>query len=124
MWKSRFLRFPRTVGAEENLPLVFLGVHGPSFPQSFPSRRPFLLRFEASEQSPFRCLHPSRCFGIAVCSRLLIQCRNRHTRPEIFRHVRYLSQDLPGCCVPSIHSPLSSFCSGHYLRYSTGPVEV
>ena len=25
-------RFPRAVGAEENLVLVFLGVHGPSFP--------------------------------------------------------------------------------------------
>src|ERR1035437_9401250 len=32
MWESRSLRFPRAVGAEGNLLLVFLGVHGPSFP--------------------------------------------------------------------------------------------
>src|SRR6266404_2693998 len=38
MWKSRSVRFPRTVGAEENLLSVFLGVHGPAFPQSFPFR--------------------------------------------------------------------------------------
>jgi hypothetical protein len=31
MWESQ-QRFPRAVGAEENLSLVFLGVHSPSFP--------------------------------------------------------------------------------------------
>src|SRR5579862_7434093 len=33
MWESRFLRFPRAVGKEGNLLLVFLFFHGPSFPQ-------------------------------------------------------------------------------------------
>jgi hypothetical protein len=34
MWESR-QRFPRAVGTEENLPLVFLCVHNPSFPPPF-----------------------------------------------------------------------------------------
>src|SRR5450432_1383075 len=32
MWESQ-LRFPRAVDSEVNLPLVFLGVHCPSFPR-------------------------------------------------------------------------------------------
>jgi hypothetical protein len=42
MWESR-LRFPRAVGAEGNLLLVFLRVHGPAFPPpSFLMRSSFV----------------------------------------------------------------------------------
>src|SRR5579862_2565936 len=116
MWESRFVRFPRTVEAEGNLPLVFLGVHRPAFPQ-FPlsSCRPFFPRFNTSKQVPLRFLHPPRGLRITVHPGLLIQPCNRDPRAEISSHVRQLPQDLPGRGVPAVASLLLSLGSHRHL---------
>ena len=64
MWKSH-QRFPRAVGAEGNLFLVFLRVHSLSFPPPvfLSSCRPFFLY--CRKQELFILLHPLSRFGVA-----------------------------------------------------------
>jgi hypothetical protein len=74
MWESQ-LRFPRAVGSVENPLLVFLAVHGPSFPQlllsrDFPSP-------DAREQLPLGFLHGGRCLRVIFCFGQTVELFNR-----------------------------------------------
>src|SRR6266446_984170 len=102
-------RFPRAVGAEENLPLVFLRVHNPALPRPSPSCCPCCYGLNVCEQPPFGHLHSARSLGIVFSPCTLIQTCDCDRRPKRSGHTRQLPQNLPRCGIPTIHSPLFSF---------------
>src|SRR5881628_1327339 len=75
MWESRE-RFPRAVGNEGNMGLVFLVFHGPSFPQPSPVSRATPMA-QTSEQLAFRFLHFRSGLGVRLRCRAVRQLIRR-----------------------------------------------
>jgi len=121
MWESRSLRFPRAVGAEGNLLLVFLCVHGPSFPPPS-SCAPFLP--ESAKQHLLGLLHPAGSFRVALRARLPFQfgsasCLAVGSAPGPASDV-----ESPMAWRTSGKSSSVFLCVGHQLRHAARAVEV
>src|SRR5713226_1190650 len=100
MWESRE-RFPRAVGSEGNLTLVFLAFHSPSFPQSSPVLRA-ALTVEPREQSTFGFLHLGGGLGVRLFAGRLREPIHRQIRAKESGQPRQLAQDLPRRGVPAV----------------------
>src|SRR3977135_4428023 len=100
----------------ENLLLVFLVFHSPSFPQS-------LLSFSSCAPSPAKAgkqfllllLHPSGNGRVTGCSFFPGQLLHCQILLQVPRHIRELTQNLPRRGVPAIDSSLFALGVGHYF---------
>src|SRR5438874_5890468 len=111
MWESRE-RFPRAVGREGNLVLVFLASHSPSFPQSSPVLRA-ALTVEPREQFTFGFLHPGGGLGVGLFAGRLRELIHRPIRAQESGQPRQLPQDLPRRGVPAV-APLGFSFGVHH----------
>src|SRR5258708_40161641 len=93
MWESRE-RFPRAVGSEGNLVLVFLAFHSPSFPHSSPVLRP-ALTVEPRDPFTFGFLHPGGGLGVGLFAGRLRELSHRPIRAEASGQPRQLPHDTP-----------------------------
>ena len=102
MWKSRCWRFPRAVGAVENLLLVFHGVHSPSFPRSFSCPA---IPADRREQLVLGLLHLLCRLHIRLRSGLLVQFCDGNVHLQLPRQIREASQNLPRRGEPRVLLP-------------------
>src|SRR5579863_141578 len=118
MWESRFLRFPRVVGKEGNLPLVFLFFHCPSFPQ--PCFAVFVMRSVSARSWQTTSVFLSASFSRSPCrspSRFLVHLFLGQLRLDIPRQVGQLPQNVPRCRMPPIDSFLLALGPRHHFRH-------
>src|SRR5258708_9611529 len=100
MWESP-QRFPRAVGNEGNLLLVFLVSHSPSFPQPFSCCHLScaVSPLEAGKQPLLRLLHCSRRGRVTATGRFPVQLLYCQLRLQVPPQIRKLPQNLP--CLPA-----------------------
>ncbi len=113
--------FPKPVGAEGTLVLVFLGVHRLSFPQ-LSSCAAFLP--QCGEELMLGCLHETGGFGIAArigdTPQAFGSDSSLQTAPELWR----LLQQFPRRCITAIHPALFALPVGRRFRHATRPMEI
>ena len=103
-------RFPRALGNEGNLLLVFLVFHRASFPQPAPcfSARRFRAH-ETRKQFPLGLLHLPRRRGVAFGFGDALQSLDRLSRLEIFGGLGQLLERFPRGLVVAIQPLLLAF---------------